>query len=77
MQSSIGKKMMIASTGKQAVEQKKGSPRAYGEQQALDSSKPKLTKEVLPKKDDEKLMGAIRTSKKSEEVGPLGALRKQ
>ncbi|KAJ8424152.1 hypothetical protein Cgig2_001614 [Carnegiea gigantea] len=32
----------------------KGSPRVDGDQQATDSNKPKLTKEVLPEKDDEK-----------------------
>ncbi|KAJ8434778.1 LOW QUALITY PROTEIN: hypothetical protein Cgig2_003106 [Carnegiea gigantea] len=53
-ESSIGEKMIIASTIKQAVEQQKGSPRAYRKRQAPYSNKPKLTKEVLPKKDHEK-----------------------
>ncbi|KAJ8435635.1 hypothetical protein Cgig2_000301 [Carnegiea gigantea] len=73
----IDEKMVIAPTAKQVVEQKKGSPRAYGEQQALDSSKPKLAKEVLLEKDHEKRVGAARTPEKSEEVGPLDALRKR
>ncbi|KAJ8426241.1 hypothetical protein Cgig2_018526 [Carnegiea gigantea] len=47
---------------------KKGHPRAYGEQEEPDSSKLKLTKEVLPKKNHKK--------RKSEEVGPSNALRK-
>ncbi|KAJ8420015.1 hypothetical protein Cgig2_020041 [Carnegiea gigantea] len=58
-------------------DEKKGSPRACNEQQAPDSSKPKLTKEVLPEKDHEKCVGAARTPKKLEEVGPSGALRKR
>ena len=69
-QTSIGEKMTISPIVRQLVEQKKGSPRAYDEQQAPDSSKPKLTKEVLPKKDHEKRVGAARTPEKSEEVGP-------
>ncbi|KAJ8429603.1 hypothetical protein Cgig2_008833 [Carnegiea gigantea] len=72
MQSSIGRKMIITPSAKQVVEQKKGSPRAYSEQQAPDSSKPKLTKE-----DHEKRVGATRTPEKSEEVGPSDALRKR
>ncbi|KAJ8421368.1 LOW QUALITY PROTEIN: hypothetical protein Cgig2_025251 [Carnegiea gigantea] len=39
---------------KRAVEHKKGSPRADGEQPGTDSTKLKLTKEVLPGQDDEK-----------------------
>ncbi|KAJ8429512.1 hypothetical protein Cgig2_016244 [Carnegiea gigantea] len=42
---------------KQTVEQKKGSPRAYSEQKAADCRKPKLTKEVLAEKDNEKRVG--------------------
>ncbi|KAJ8420075.1 LOW QUALITY PROTEIN: hypothetical protein Cgig2_023139 [Carnegiea gigantea] len=45
--------------------------------QATDSSIPKLTKEVLFEKDDEKHVGAVRTPEKLEEVGPSDALRKQ
>jgi len=71
------KKRTIALTTKQAVEQKKGSPKAYDEQQALDSRKPKLTKEVFPKKDDEEHVGAVRTPEKLKEVGPSDALRKR
>ncbi|KAJ8425623.1 hypothetical protein Cgig2_018408 [Carnegiea gigantea] len=53
------------------VKQKKQSPRAYGEQQAPDSSKPKLTKEMLSKKDHEKCVGAARTPEKSEKLTKL------
>jgi len=35
-----------------------------------------LTKEVLPEKHDEKHLGAVRTPKKLEEVGPSDALKK-
>jgi len=76
IQSSIDEKITIAPTTKQAVEQKKGSPRTDGDQQATHSSKPKLTKEVLPEKDDEKRVGAARTLEKLEEVGPSDALKK-
>ena len=76
MQSSIDEKMTIEPAGKQAVEQKKGSPRTDGDQQATHSSKPKLTKEVLPEKDDEKRVGAARTLEKLEEVGSSDALKK-
>ncbi|KAJ8420870.1 hypothetical protein Cgig2_023870 [Carnegiea gigantea] len=62
---------------KKAVDQKKGSPGAYSEQEATDSRKPKLIKEVLLKKDNENCVGAARTPEKSEEVGPLDAPRKQ
>ncbi|KAJ8423661.1 LOW QUALITY PROTEIN: hypothetical protein Cgig2_006240 [Carnegiea gigantea] len=47
---SVGEKMTIAPTTKQAVEQKKGSPRADSDQKATDSSRPKLTKEVCQKR---------------------------
>ncbi|KAJ8425628.1 hypothetical protein Cgig2_024283 [Carnegiea gigantea] len=45
--------------------------------QATNSSKLKLTKEVLPEKDDGKCVGVARTPKKLEEVGPSDALRKR
>jgi len=37
---------------------------------------PKLTKEVLPKKHDQKHLGAARTPEKLEELGPLATLKK-
>ncbi|KAJ8420956.1 hypothetical protein Cgig2_025810 [Carnegiea gigantea] len=61
----------------QPVEQKKGSPRAYDEQEATDSRKPKLTKEVVPKKNNEKHLGAARTPEKLKEASPLDALKKR
>jgi len=45
--------------------------------QATDSSKPKLTNEVLPEKDDEKRVDAVRTLLKLEEVGPSNALSRR
>ncbi|KAJ8439653.1 LOW QUALITY PROTEIN: hypothetical protein Cgig2_021665 [Carnegiea gigantea] len=47
------------------------SPRAYSEQQAPDSSKPKLTKEVLSEKDHKKPVVAVRTPEKSKELTKL------
>ncbi|KAJ8420267.1 hypothetical protein Cgig2_004592 [Carnegiea gigantea] len=70
-------KIIIALTAKQAVEQKKGSLRADSVLQATNSSKPNLIKEVLPEKNDEKRVDAIRTPKKLEDVGPSDALRKR
>jgi len=61
IQTSIGEKMTIAPTVRQPVEQKKESATAYGEQEATDSMKPLLAKEVVPKKHDEKHLGATRT----------------
>ncbi|KAJ8420610.1 LOW QUALITY PROTEIN: hypothetical protein Cgig2_023944 [Carnegiea gigantea] len=46
-------------------------------EQATDSRKPKLTKEVVPKKHDEKHLGIARTSDKLEEAGPSNALKKR
>jgi len=76
-ESKVVSKITITPTAKQAFEQKKQSPRAYGEQQAPDSSKPKLTKEVLPEKDHAKRAGTARTPEKLEEVGPSDAPRKR
>jgi len=76
IQTSIGEKMTIAPTVRQPVEQKKESATAYGEQEATDSMKPLLAKEVVPKKHDEKRLGAASTPKKLEEVGPSDALKK-
>ncbi|KAJ8429727.1 hypothetical protein Cgig2_024979 [Carnegiea gigantea] len=53
---------------KKLVEHNKGSHRASGEQVATDSRKPKLTKGVLPKKHDEKHLGAARTPEMLEEL---------
>ncbi|KAJ8425103.1 LOW QUALITY PROTEIN: hypothetical protein Cgig2_032216 [Carnegiea gigantea] len=46
-------------------------------EQATDSSKPKSTKEMFPKKDDEKLVGSARTPERLEEVSLSDTLRKQ
>ncbi|KAJ8431997.1 hypothetical protein Cgig2_005926 [Carnegiea gigantea] len=51
-------------TGLKLVEQNKGSPRAF-------DKKPKLTKEVLPEKHDEKHLGAVRTPEKLEDPNNL------
>ncbi|KAJ8419971.1 hypothetical protein Cgig2_015294 [Carnegiea gigantea] len=66
-----------ASKKGEPVEQNKGSRRASSEQVTTDSRKPKLTKEVLPEKYDEKRLGDIRTPKKLEEVGPSDAFKKR
>ncbi|KAJ8430763.1 hypothetical protein Cgig2_009068 [Carnegiea gigantea] len=63
-------------TGSKSIKQKKGSPRAYDEQEATDSRKPKLIKKVMPKRHDEKCLGAARTPEKLEEVRPSDALKK-
>ncbi|KAJ8425638.1 hypothetical protein Cgig2_024293 [Carnegiea gigantea] len=59
------------------LKRKKRSPNTDDDQHAIDSCKPKLTKEVLPEKDDEKRVGVARTPERLEEVGSTDALRKR
>ncbi|KAJ8423413.1 LOW QUALITY PROTEIN: hypothetical protein Cgig2_020950 [Carnegiea gigantea] len=56
--------------------EKKESAMAYDEYETTDSRKPKLTKKVVPKKHDEKRLGAAITLEKLEEVGPSDVLKK-
>ncbi|KAJ8426181.1 hypothetical protein Cgig2_017109 [Carnegiea gigantea] len=69
--------MTIAPITRQPVEVMKGTPNASGEQEATNSKKLKLTKEVLPEKHDEKCLGATKTPEKLEEVEPSDALKKR
>ncbi|KAJ8421248.1 hypothetical protein Cgig2_013349 [Carnegiea gigantea] len=78
LQQTIGSKVQSPHNAKEPAQQSKQAlPRADGEQQAADSNKSKLTKEVMPRKDDEKRLGVARTPKKLEEVGSSDALMKQ
>ncbi|KAJ8420795.1 hypothetical protein Cgig2_016838 [Carnegiea gigantea] len=67
----------LAKIKSKKVEQKKGSPRAYSEQRAPHSRKPKLTKEVLLQKDHDRRVGTTRTLENSKEVGLSDALKKR
>ncbi|KAJ8420611.1 hypothetical protein Cgig2_023945 [Carnegiea gigantea] len=60
-----GRQQQKLPSNAQSLEQKKGSATAYDKQEATDSRKPKLRKEVVPKKHDEKRLGATRTPKKA------------
>ncbi|KAJ8426636.1 hypothetical protein Cgig2_020572 [Carnegiea gigantea] len=85
--SSSGQKMTSSTAAKHAVKYKNESLRADSEQKATDGSKPKLTaktrpepkvnKEVLAEKDDEKHVGAAITPEKSKEIGPSASMRKR
>ncbi|KAJ8422523.1 LOW QUALITY PROTEIN: hypothetical protein Cgig2_002552 [Carnegiea gigantea] len=64
----------LSSRKVEPVEQKKGSPRASGKQEATNSM-PKLTEKVSPEEHDETRSGAARTPEKLEEVGSSNALK--
>ena len=79
--------MTSAPATKQTIEQKKESPTTDSEQKITNGSKlkvtakikpnPKVNKEFLAEKDDEKSVGVAITLEKLEEVGPSAAMRKR